>query len=257
MKRGPDIGEGCVGILPAAGYGRRLQSLRGVDSVWRSKEVMPVAAFGSSARPVGAYLLDALADGGVRRAIWLIRPDKQDIPDTFAKQWRTLALEYREIDATPGVPFTIDMAYDDVRDSTCVLGWPDILFAPCDAYRRLLRALDESSADVVLGLFPTDQPAMVDVVELQGDQVRSVVPKPVVPPQSPLTWAPAVWKPAFTEYLHHALGDARSLPGGREPYLGDILAMAIEAGLDVRGILLDEQPSIDVGTPEGLRLLAS
>lgn len=215
-----------------------------------------MAAFGSGPRPVGAYLLDALEDGGIRTAIWLIRPDKQDIPATFESRWRTLSLRYRSVPATPGVPHTLDEAYEELRGATCALGWPDILFARCDAYGQLLQALDELSADVVLGLFPTDQPALVDVVEMDGDRVCGIVPKPVEPPRSPLTWAPAVWRPTFTDFLHSFLDGRARVSSAREMYLGDVLAHAIGAGLDVRGKLLDDQPSIDVGTPEGLELLA-
>ena len=49
------------------------------------------------------------------------------------------------------------------------LGFPDILFEPDDAFRQLLAYQAAKETDVVLGLFPCDQPQKADMVILAED----------------------------------------------------------------------------------------
>ena len=133
---------------------------------------------------------------------------------------------------------------------------PDILFAPEDAYVSLLARLNETDAEAVLGLFPTDEPWRTDVVEKDSaGRIRRIVVKPK---QTALreSWVMAVWGPAFTQFLHDHLAAQAPPPagpaGGEEAYVGHVLQAALEAGLRVESVSFPGGEFLDIGTPESL-----
>ena len=230
----------AVALIPAAGFGTRLGLLP------CSKELVPVGG-----RPVGAYLMDHFAAAGLQRAHWLIRREKQDIVRAFGATHDGLPLAYHALDATPGTPYSLNAAYPFVRGEVCALGFPDILLPQDDAFAHLLEYRDRAQCDVVLGLYPTAQPQLVDVVRAGADDgVEEILIKPQASVQDPLTWSVAVWGPSFTEFLHERLGSDEAV--GREMYVGDVFLAAMAAGLSVRAIQVSDAPSVDVGTAAGL-----
>jgi glucose-1-phosphate thymidylyltransferase len=61
-------------------------------------------------------------------------------------------------------------------------GFPDIIFQPEDAFVQLLARQASTKAGIVLGLFPTDQPQKVDMVDLDDDgRIRLIEIKPAHP----------------------------------------------------------------------------
>lgn len=236
-----------IGLIPAAGHATRLGPLlRG------SKELLPIAINGAPPRPVCEYLLLQMQRAGIEQAVMVIRDGKDDIRGALGDgSGIGMRLRYIVSATTPGVPHTLDRAYDVVRDQIVVLGFPDILVHERDCLARLTQAFSARPVDVLLGLFPLGDARTMDAVELQGRRVRHVVPKPDSTPAKH-TWAYAMWSPSFTEFLRRTL--AATTPAlMREQYVGDILEAAIAAGLGVEGIAVSERPFIDVGTPEGLR----
>lgn len=252
---------GIVGLIPAAGRGSRLAPLP------CSKEVLPL---GTRKLPDGSrrpkvlihYLLEAYQASGIEQAIVVAGASKWDIPAFItASGSYGVNVGYLGLASSPGTPFSLDHAYPWIRDDVCALGFPDILLPLRAPFVPLLEIYENSPADVVLGLFPTDVPTAVDVVELHPDgRLLSLIPKPVEAPESCLTWSVAVWGPRFSEFMHDALAPAWSsvearadlLAGSRhdELFVGDVFNLAAERGLDVRGIKLSDRPSLDVGTVE-------
>lgn len=255
-----------IGLLPAAGQGSRVAPLP------MSKELYPVGfhALGQDGtlRPKAAcqYLLERMRIAGATNAYVIIRPGKWDIPEFLGDgSAMGMSLAYLMVHVPFGVPFSLDQAYPFLGDATVLLGFPDILVWPHDAYRTLLDRLSRGAADAVLGLFPTDRPGEVGLVDLDDEgRVRGIYEK------SGLThlrfmWALAVWKPSFTEFLHgfvrerlaHWLGGLapqalRQVPAYAEVPIGDVLHAAIGAGLRVEGHPFESGRYIDIGTPEEL-----
>lgn len=246
-----------------AGKGSRLAPLP------CSKEILPV---GLRTTPNGArrpkalvhYLLECYAAAGIEDAVLVIGAGKWDIA-----QYLTLCgplgvnLAYVGIEDSPGTPFSLDQAHHWVQESLCALGFPDILLPVRDPFGPLLRRQAISGADVVLGLFPTDEPRKVDTVEIDADgRVTSLVPKPEQPGSRCNTWSVAVWSPDFSRFMHDLLAPAANAPAALaalleqsrhdELYVGDIFNRARGEGLTVDGVLLSDQPSRDIGTPESL-----
>lgn len=241
-----------IGVIPAAGQALRIGPLP------CSKELFPIG-FHSADQPTVArpkavieYLLEKLCLAGIPKAYIIVRPGKWDIP-AYLGDGKALGLDlaYLMLGLPYGVPYTLDQAYPFVEHAIVALGFPDILFKPADAYAQLLRCLAADDSDVILGIFPADQPQKMDVIELApGNCVRRVIVKP---DQTDLryTWGIAVWMPTFTRFMHEYLSRL-TVPPPSELHLGHVLQEAIAAGLRIGAVRVSDDPFLDIGTPDNL-----
>jgi glucose-1-phosphate thymidylyltransferase len=246
-----------IGLFPAAGKATRIAPLP------CSKELFPVGfqntADGKSVRPkpVGQYLLEHYRRAGARRVHIVIRKGKWDIPEYFGDgSFLDLSLSYQIMNLPHGAPYTIDQAYDFVREATIVFGFPDILIEPQDAFPRLVAHLEETHADLALGLFPTDQPHLCDPIVFDDHgRIREILVKP---PHSDLhfTWTIAAWTSSFTQFLHKYLSDLEEkeahAASRTEVYMGHVINAAIRDGLRVEGLHLPGARFLDIGVPKNL-----
>jgi glucose-1-phosphate thymidylyltransferase len=248
-----------VGLLPAGGQDTRIAPLPG------SKELYPIgfraAAEDLSLRPkvICHYLLESMQVAGIRKAYIILRSGKWDIPAYFGDgRMVGLRLAYVMMHEPFGVPYTLDQAYPFVQHAVVALGFPDMVFRPADAFVALLDRQAITRADVVLGLFPADEPQKMDMVDLDATgRVRQIVIKPA---QTALryTWILAVWTPVFTRFMHDYLVPLRAerlernavVP--RELFVGDVIQAAIDQGMYVETVLFPEGSCLDIGTPEAL-----
>ena len=252
-----------IGLIPAAGQATRIAPLP------CSKELYPIGFRlvdqGRSLRPkaVCHYLLEKMRLAGITRAYIVLRPGKWDIPAYLGDgTMLNMHLAYLMMRLPYGAPYTLDQAYPFVQDALVVVGFPDILFQPDDAFMQLLSHQTTTHADAVLGLFPAAQPQKMDMVDLGNDgKVRRIVIKPA---QTHLryTWFIAVWTPAFTRFMHEYL--AAILPGNerdpaatnalarRELFVGDVIQAAILNDFQVESVLFPDGTYIDIGTPDDL-----
>ena len=169
-----------VGVIPAAGMATRLAPLP------CSKELIPIG-FGAlgqenQIRPkvVSHYLLEMLQLAGIKKAYIVLHSGKLDIPAYFGSgQMVDMKLAYLLVDLPIAVPYTLDQAYPFVQDKLVALGFPDIVLHPEDSFVQLLTKKMQTKADIVLGLYPTDQPHKMDVVDFgKNGCIRQIRPKP-------------------------------------------------------------------------------
>lgn len=239
-----------MAVIPAAGYAHRL------GTPAHSKELLPVyprsAPDGEAIAPVCLCLLDAMRRAGIRTAHVVSRPGKEDIRrrlgDGAALDMR---IEHSVIETSRGPADTINHVFAAVGEATVAVGFPDVLFEPPDVFTSLLARLDESEADVVLGLFPTDSGGL-DRVYL--DEAQRVIEIEFDPPPGDAydTWCLAVWTPRFSELLHR-LAIAPDAEERGEMILGRILQAALAEGLVIEAVRPADGWFIDVGSPAGLR----
>jgi glucose-1-phosphate thymidylyltransferase len=254
-----------IGLLPAAGLARRISPLP------MSKELFPigidkVSHAGHGPKVVSQYLFERMAGAGINEAFVILRPGKWDIPAYFGDGTGVgMRLAYLTVHVSRGVPFTLDQAYPFVRGETIALGFPDILFWPENAYKLILSRLWGGKSDVVLGLFPTDEPENVGVVDVDEDGfVRGLHEKSRFS-HLPYMWAIAVWRTRFTEFLHsfaefemrrRAPDTSAKRGSDNEEYvetpIGDVIQAAVTAGLRVEAEIFRDGRYIDIGTPENL-----
>jgi glucose-1-phosphate thymidylyltransferase len=260
------IAQPIIGLLPAAGLGTRISPLP------MSKELFPIGfravegKVGPRPKVVCHYLLEKMQRAGVAQAFFILRPGKWDIP-AFLGDGADLGLHlaYLTVHVPFGVPFSLNQAYPFLRGATVVLGFPDILFEPEHAYQVLLDRLHGGTADVMLGLFPTDQPEKVGVVDFDEDGVvRGIYEKSGLT-HLPYMWAIAAWRPTFSDFLHGFVRDRqqaligdqipqhlKDMPHYAETPIGDVIQAALEAGLRVEAVPFAGGSYLDIGTPENL-----
>jgi len=252
-----------IGLLPAGGYATRISPLP------VSKELYPLGfrrvEEGGSLRPkvVCHYLLEKMQLAGIEQAFFILRAGKWDIPAYFRDgTMLKMNLGYLIMNLPYGVPYTLDQAYPFVQDSLVALGFPDILFQPDDAYVQLLARQATTQADVVLGLFPTNQPQKAGMVDFDTTgRVQLIVEKPHETDLRYM-WGIAVWTPAFTQFMHEYIvviesGKVRSeaadsLPPQSEIPIGDVIQAAIYKGLRVEAEVFPQGSYLDIGTPDDL-----
>lgn len=262
MTTGDKVGgvdRDVIGLLPAGGEARRLAPLP------CSKELYPVGFRsvdeGRSLRPKVAchYLLEKMRAAGITRAYIVLRDGKWDIPSYLGDgKIVDMILAYLTIRRSPGVPYTLDQAYPFVQDAVVAFGFPDIIFHADDAFVRLLARQTATKADVVLGLFPTDQPHKWDMADLDADgRIRRIEIKPH---ETPLryAWSIAVWTPAFSRFMHQylaALEIARRQENReeqREVIVSDVITAALAEHVRVEGVVFPDATCLDIGTAEDL-----
>jgi glucose-1-phosphate thymidylyltransferase len=246
-RRGPgDV----IGLVPAAGHATRLGRLP------CSKEVLPLApgpaAPGRTPPPrvVAEHLLAALAQGGIGRAVVVLRSGKWDIPAYFAAG-AAVELAYRVVAESPTVVHTLAAARPFVGQAVVALGFPDILFTPTGIYRPLLARLEASGADAVLALVPTRRADKADMVT--ADRRGRVVAIECKPQRTGAgwTWVGAVWRPTVSDYLEAWIARRRARPGA-EAWPGQVLGDGLGDGLAVEAVRFPRGGYLDIGTPDDL-----
>lgn len=248
-------GREVAGLIPAGGYARRISPLP------CSKEIYPVgfrrAENGEQRPKVSAhYLLDRMRQGGITRTYVILRNGKWDIPAYLGDgALANMHLAYLMKERSFGVPDTLDQAYPFVDGKLVALGLSDVLFAPKDAFAQLLDRQASSEADVVLGVFPAQQPSKEDMVALRsGRWVERIMVKPAET-ELEFTWMLAVWTPRFMQFMHEHLSLFRKTSSNGdsgELYLGDVFNAAIEQGQKIDAVVFREGTYLDIGTPENL-----
>jgi dTDP-glucose pyrophosphorylase len=208
-----------VAVVPAAGHATRLRGL--VDG---SKELLDV-----DGQPVIDRLLELLAPAEEVRVV--VRPAKQDLVAHL--RGRVTLVEGEPANVSQSIALgAAGLADDDV----VLVGFPDTIFGPADAFERLVAALREPY-EAVVGAFTFAEPWRSDVLELDGDRVCAVYVRPREP-GSNLVWGCFAARRAALDGL-----ELEEEPGR----LLDRLAAAGRLGAIRLGGEL-----VDLGTPESL-----
>jgi len=165
-----------IGLIPAAGQATRISPLP------LSKELYPIGfqpiGPNDSLRPkvVCQYLLEKMKLADISNAYLILRSGKWDIPAYFGDgAMLGMNLGYLLMGLPHGVPYSLNQAYPFIQGKMIAMGFPDILFQPKDAFVKLLQRQAQSNAEVVLGLFPTQQPERVGVVDFDSRESMQAV----------------------------------------------------------------------------------
>lgn len=234
-----------------------------------SKEIYPVGMHLSGGKlckkpkVVAHYMLEKMHLAGVRNAFFIIRNGKWDIPGYFGDgALLDMNVGYLMMNVPYGTAYTVNQAYPFVKNKTVVFGFPDILFSPEDAFRQLLSKKKSTNADIVIGLFPADNPEKMDMVELNAES--RICGIDIKPSNTTLiyTWIIAVWSGRFTEFIHQQIrADLKSRTNNavdvvtndeKELHIGDIIKSAISTEVKMESVIFSKGKYVDIGTPGDL-----
>jgi glucose-1-phosphate thymidylyltransferase len=252
-----------IGLIPCGGYGTRIAPLP------CSKEILPVGirstADGSlRLKAVSHFLLEQMRKADVRKAFFVLRKGKWDIPSYYGDGTEFgMDLGYLVARLPHGPAYTLDQAYPFVRGMNVAFGYPDILFGPHDAFVRALKRLADTRSTLVLGLYRIYNPREWDMVEADKNGRVHALDRKLV--KTKLKWGVvfAVWTREFTNFLHEYLAVPRTAaqqPGRELPAeltVGDVMQAAIRESLYVQSVSFPRHTYLDVGTSEGLQRAAA
>ncbi len=189
-----------VGLLPAAGLALRMRPFR------YPKELLPMhfRQSGDFIQPklLIEYSLEAFSVAGIQD-VYIVVPDwKPEIMryleggDQFDHH-----IAYLYNNKALGLADALLTAYSWLKDTVTFFAMPDTMFSPVNAFQLLVDKMKIKSADLVLGVFPTDEANHFAPVEFdEDDKVLQIWEKPPVPLYNN-AWGIAVWENNFWDYF--------------------------------------------------------
>jgi glucose-1-phosphate thymidylyltransferase len=246
--------EPAVGIIPAAGNGRRLLPLRTIKELLAvGYDKAPEHEGGIRPRLVIQYALDALKAADVSEAYVIVGDNKLEIARVLSDGSEFgLALAYLHQREALGLPAALDVAFPWLHGRMTVMALPDTITYPLTSLRDILQELRSNrTADVVLGVFPTDNPEELCPVVVD-DQCRLIQlfdkTKNI---NIRNTWGIAAWTSRFSEFMHTFLAK-RPLTNGPEITLAEVFSAALGSGIEIRCRMFDEGLFFDIGKNKSL-----
>jgi len=235
-----------IGLIPAAGYARRLGNIHG------SKEMMPVIGeFGEE--PICHSLIRQFETAAINKIVLVTRQDKTDLLKHVESTLDfNVEITIIKLEETRSTLETICAAYELIRGKEVYLGFPDMIVSPADAISTLSDVKDSSSADAVLGAFPTNDSGKVDMIDIgANNQLIDIVIKN---PECcyKYAWILACWNKNFTDYLYNSFHSGKLRHIEREIFIGDILLSFLKDGYSIEVRRISGGEYIDIGTPEDL-----
>ena len=252
-----------TGIIPAGGRAKRVHGFFkemmpiGIDSHDRSKFIVS-----------SEQIISSMLDAGAESVDFVLSKRKGFVSKYYSDQklfpTKVLFELLDEQAEDLGMPYTIDSAYDRIKDADVVfMGMPDTIVEPLDAFKNLLSLLQDKNADLVLGLFRVDARNKGGFVVFDRNTriVQSHIDKtaPNFPVDADNSWAIACWNDRFTHFLHHYLEKrlARTYQHSArlptELLFGEVIDAAIEdSGMKVVADFIDEWHGLywDITEPE-------
>jgi glucose-1-phosphate thymidylyltransferase len=187
-----------IGVIPAAGYATRLQgspyAVKPAADDLSQAGVFSKEALEIRGRPVMAHLVERMRAAGCDEVRVVTRPEKRDVI-TYANDAGLTVVTGRPEHVVASVSLALARPSEIDGDDVVLLGFPDTVWQPENGFALLLRESTARGADVVLGLFGSDEAARGDVVRLATDdavaRVAAIDVKPARP-ASRLIWGCAV-----------------------------------------------------------------
>lgn len=240
LDRGEITMNEIIGIVPGAGRASRIGGF--------FKELTPInvnPVDPSRLIVVSERIIDLLRRSGASPIYFVLNEDKGVISEYFNKSslFSTDSLYFAfqsSIDKYYGMPFAIDKTYHESRGKTVLLGMPDTLIEPDDAFEILVRNFHEHKSDLELGLFKTQPDNFGGYVEFDARTSRVTYHIDKTARDFPRdrannSWAIACWNDRFTEFLHKFVEDRREeyrftgFGHFKELLFGDVIDAAISS----------------------------
>ena len=243
-----------IALIPCAGKAARLGNPSRSKELLRVSELLPGRPYAPGIETLLDLTLQNCSAAGIRRAVIPIRSCKQDLADTLGEDKRfDVCLSVVSIQRTDSVLETVEAALPCISGQHTLLVFPDILFLPANAITQAMDAYAGSTADIFLGLIPTDRPDKCDMVSVDPTgRIQDIFIKDPGAGHLRFGWSFAIWSPSFTQFCAAELERKRT----QEPenaHIGDLIRAAIQQGPAVDSITFPNGIQLDLGTWEDLK----
>lgn len=198
-----------VGVVPMGGFGER----------WAPypcpKELLPFGC-DPDGRPrvIGDCVMERMAEARADLIVIPVRPEKAlPVMSYFGHRYRGgPAVAYVSAPG-PTLVANLQACVPLLSGHSILFGMPDTYFTPSRAYHALLEHL-HAPTELVLGCWGHADPRELDTVQIEGNVVRRVMPKPrTAEDHSSEVWGIAAWSTGFTERLDAWNDRAHHNPG--------------------------------------------
>jgi len=190
------------GLLPAAGLATRMRPFR------YPKELLPVhyqvVNEDDFVRPklLIEHSLEALAVAGVND-LYIVVPEWKPEIMRYLEDGEQFGhhIAYLYNSKALGLADALLSGHAWLRDKNTCFAMPDTVFSPVTAFQDVIHMLENKDADLVLGVFPTDEAQHFAPVEFDADgKVLNIWEKPATP-QFNNAWGIAAWNNRFWDYF--------------------------------------------------------
>jgi glucose-1-phosphate thymidylyltransferase len=248
---------GIGGIIPAGGSARRVHNY--------AKELIPI---GSADHDPTRFIVcseevvERVSVAGVDSIRFVINPAKSYLFEYYARNDLLMngLLSFSSVgpaEVQGGMPYTIASQREYLhRYDTILMGMPDTVIDPADAFKRLLDLHQQLAADLTLGLFHANDrnPGGYILADKKTHLVHRHVDKTSAryPADANNAWAIAAWSTQFTRLLCDIV-DERDVNPSEELLFGDIIDAAVDnQHLRVVADLIDPENGFywDIADPE-------
>jgi glucose-1-phosphate thymidylyltransferase len=232
-----------IGLLPCAGLGLRMRPLR------YPKELLPISFEpvwpGGPVRPRLSieYSLEALRLAGIAKCFAIVPEWKPEIMRYLGDGAEfNMDLAYLYNSRAAGLAEAVLSAKPWMQNKVTCLALPDTRFEPVTAFIPMLACLAANNADLVLGIFPTDEASHFAPVEMDGGgKITGIEEKPRIPKMNN-TWGIAVWTDKFVEFFAKRYDES-----SQGLSISNFFHEALISGLKVEGILFGSGKYADIG----------
>ncbi|HTR30742.1 MAG TPA: sugar phosphate nucleotidyltransferase [Puia sp.] len=232
-----------IGLLPCAGLGLRMRPLR------YPKELLPVSFEsswpGGPVRPKLSleYALEAFRLARIRKCFAIVPEWKPEIMRYLGDGLEfKLDMAYLYNSKAAGLAEAILSASPWMRNKITCLALPDTRFEPSTAFIPLLSCLTEKKADLLLGIFPTEEASHFAPVEIDHlGRITGIEEKPQLP-KAPNTWGIAAWTDKFVDFF---IKKFESSSQGLS--ITNFFHDAVVSGLRVEGVCFGSGKYVDIG----------
>jgi len=190
------------GLLPAAGLATRMRPFR------YPKELLPVHyQFVDESEYVRPKLLiehslEALSLAGVND-LYIVVPEWKPEIMRYLEDGEQFGhnISYLYNSKALGLADALLSGHPWLHDKITCFAMPDTVFSPSTAFQDIIKKLETKNADLVLGVFPTDEAQHFAPVEFDEDgKVLNIWEKPSSPKFNN-AWGIAVWNEKFWDYF--------------------------------------------------------
>jgi len=234
-----------VGVIPAAGLGERLSPYT------VEKEMLPIGFYNGRPKPVSQYLVERMIEAGIKKIFMIINSNKLNLIKYYRNgRWLGAEIAYLYQDKPMGMGDALCHLIPWIQDQIIVMGMPDTIFEPFDAFRKLISFYISTNCDLALGLFPVSNPSKCGVIGV--DNHFNVIYHKDKPATSSFNWCwgIACWGKRFNEFMNCVCDSFRDYR--KEFTFGNLIDMGLSNGLVVKGLPFEDGRYIDVGTMDGI-----